>query len=295
MRSITTLASVEGLPFAPVFWLGGGSGAGKTTVARALAGRIDLRVYHVDAHGFDHVRRMAQGPFPRTQVFNAKSLDDRWLREPAVLADEFLAISRERMPLIIEDLHAMGPGPTVVVEGPQLLPALITGLIDRPEAALWLLPTSQFGRQGVAARDEALGSTKEAEAAANRYQRDVLVTQILAEQAAKLGLRRVTVDGGRSVDQTVEWLRQSLLGAPGLLRRAEHGEERAQIRCQENQVMVGQLGAYWRDVGFATMPTPPEGPFSCECMMLGCEIELVLSADEYLLRREAGPFLVHSD
>ena len=42
-----------------VYWLGGGSGAGKSTVARRLAARHGLRLYATDEAMADHGRRMA--------------------------------------------------------------------------------------------------------------------------------------------------------------------------------------------------------------------------------------------
>lgn len=47
-----------------LFWLGGGCGAGKTTVATALARRLDLRLYPVDAYGYEHAARAAIGALP---------------------------------------------------------------------------------------------------------------------------------------------------------------------------------------------------------------------------------------
>lgn len=277
-----------------VFWVGGGSGAGKTTLVRAVAGLLDLRVYHVDAHGHEHVRRAADGPFPRMRAFNAMTYDDRWLRAPEVLAEEFLALSAERMPLVVEDLDALGPGATVLAEGPQLLPDLVAPLLGSPDAALWMLPTERFGRRGVTARAEAMPSTREAEAVENRHRRDVLVTAALRDRADELGLRSVVVDGGRSPSETVDWFVSSLLRVPGGLVRAATGEERALMRRQENQVMATQLALYREDVGVEAMPEPPVGPFSCECSTLGCVGEVSLAVDEYLLRRVAGPVVVHS-
>jgi hypothetical protein len=272
-----------------VFWLGGGSGAGKTTLARAVAGRLDLRVYHVDVYGFDHVARMAEGPFPRTQAFNAMTYDDRWLRAPEVLAEEFLAISAERMALVVEDLAALGAGPTVITEGPQLLPGLVAPLLANPEAAVWLLPTEVFSRRAVAARGEVVPSSREAEARENRHRRDVLVTHALREQSARLGLRSVEVDGRRSVADTADRLAETLLAVPGGLVRAETGEERASMRRRENEVIARQLASYWEDVGVEVMPEAPEGPFGCECRTLGCGRDVSLAVDEYLLRRAEGP------
>ena len=276
-----------------VFWVGGGSGAGKTTLVRAAAGLLDLRVYHVDAYGYEHVRRAAGGSFPRTQAFNAMSYDDRWLRAPEVLAEDFLAVSGERMPLVIDDLGALGPGATVLAEGPQLLPDLVAPLLGGPDAALWLLPTETFSRRAVTARAELVPSTREAAAVENRHRRDVLVTAALRDRADALGLRSVVVDGSRSVGETVDWFVASLLQVPGGLARAETGGQRALMRRHENQVMATQLTLYREDLEVEVMPEPPVGPFSCECSTLGCVGEVSLPVDEYLRRRAAGPVVVH--
>jgi len=39
---------------ANVFWLGGGCGSGKTTIARVLIRRLDLRLYPVDGYTCAH-------------------------------------------------------------------------------------------------------------------------------------------------------------------------------------------------------------------------------------------------
>ncbi|MBI4942048.1 MAG: hypothetical protein HY830_14990 [Actinobacteria bacterium] len=276
-----------------VLWVGGGSGAGKTTLVRAVAGLLDLRIYHLDARSYDHVRRATGGAFPRTQAFNAMTYDHRWLRAPDVLAEEFLAVSAERMALVTEDLDALGPGATVLAEGPQVLPDLVAPLLTSPDAAVWLLPTERFSREAVTARAEVMPSSREAEAVENRHRRDVLVTAALRERADALGLRTVAVDGGRSVSGTVDRFVSSLLRMPGGLVRAATGEERALMRRQENQVMARQLTLYREDLGVGALPDPPPGPFSCECSTLGCAAEAWLPVDEYLRRRAAGPLVVH--
>jgi adenylylsulfate kinase-like enzyme len=47
--------------FKHVYWIGGGSCAGKTTIARRLASQRDLLVYVTDDVMADHARRMSDG------------------------------------------------------------------------------------------------------------------------------------------------------------------------------------------------------------------------------------------
>jgi cytidylate kinase len=49
---------------ANVFWLGGGCGSGKTTIARVLCRRLDLRLYPIDGYTYAHAERSKGGGFP---------------------------------------------------------------------------------------------------------------------------------------------------------------------------------------------------------------------------------------
>jgi hypothetical protein len=53
--------------------------------------------------------------------------------------------------MVLADLRDVGPGPTVVAEGPQLFPDMNRPLMQTPEHRLWL-PTPEFGQLGVAGR-----------------------------------------------------------------------------------------------------------------------------------------------
>ena len=47
---------------AGVFWLGGGPGAGKSTVSLAVTRRLDLRMYAIDGHTYEHMARADARP-----------------------------------------------------------------------------------------------------------------------------------------------------------------------------------------------------------------------------------------
>ena len=71
-----------------VYWIGGGPGAGKSTIARRLAARHPLRVYSTDDAMADHARRCKDCPALRR--FAAMDMDDRWVRRtPRAMLDTF--------------------------------------------------------------------------------------------------------------------------------------------------------------------------------------------------------------
>lgn len=187
-----------------VFWLGGGCGTGRTTVSRAVASRLDLRLNPGDAYTYDHLARGLAAGHPATAT--AASLDQmtRWLRNPDVLAEEFVSTSRERLGLIVEDLVSLGEGPTVVVEGPQLFPSLLAEQGWTPRAGGWLLPTADVGERGVAARHAPAQASDADLASRNRYARDRLLTDLHRSQASATGLTTVEVDVDVPLERVVE-------------------------------------------------------------------------------------------
>jgi hypothetical protein len=268
------------------FWLGGGCGSGKTTAARRAALRLDLRFYPLDGHTYVHVSRAASGGYPETLAVSRQSAADMWAQDAASLAELFAAVSAERLRMACDDLRALGPGPTVVVEGSQLFPSLVAGLMRSRRHGLWLLPTAEFGYRGVVergGRPEAIGQ--------RRLERDVLLTQMHRAQAAELGLPVLDVDGSLSPAQMADLVANRVTSVPGGITQAADDRERQRIRQAENAMHVRQLLGWWADMGPARMPQPPAFPFSCECGQPGCTQLIKLPVTEYERRSAAGPVI----
>ncbi len=95
-----------------VYWIGGGSGAGKSTIARRIAAQHGFRVYSTDE--------------AMLETFH-------WFRG-------------EGFGLIVEDLLRLPTDAGVIAEGFRLLPRLVKPLLAEPAHAVWLLPTPEFRR-----------------------------------------------------------------------------------------------------------------------------------------------------
>ena len=268
-----------------VFWLGGGCGAGKTTVARVLTRRLDLRLYPVDAYTYEHARRAAAGDFPVSAALAAMPAQERWQRPPAELTAAFVAAAAERLALIRADVAALGPGPTIVVEGPQLFPDLIAPVLASAGHGCWLLPAPDFGRRGVVRRG---GSFLTAAELARRHERDVLLTRLNRDQAVRRALSVIEVSDVTPLSRVLESVEAALTDLPGGLVRAA-GAQRQQIRQAENAVVVRQLHAWQADIGPERMPQPPVFAFACECQRPGCEAVVTLPLPRYEERAAGGP------
>jgi hypothetical protein len=182
-----------------VYWIGGGSGAGKSTIARRLAARYGLRVYATDAVMPDHARRSAPGDCPFLDQFAAMDIDQRWVnRSPHTMLETFHWFRGEGFSLIVEDLLRLPPEPGVIAEGFRLLPHLVKPLLATPGHAIWLLPTPGFRRAALGSRGslwQIAGKTSDPQRALrNLLERDQMFTERLNEEASGLALPIIEVD-----------------------------------------------------------------------------------------------------
>ncbi|MCP9485121.1 MAG: hypothetical protein MSC30_04625 [Gaiellaceae bacterium MAG52_C11] len=255
-------------------WIGGGTGAGKSTVTRILAGRLGVRAYHIDSFTWVHAARRT----PAQERFLARSLDERWVdAEPAQMVDWFVEISRERLALVEEDLAKLPAQPPVLVEGPQVLPELLPA----SAAAVFLFSTAEFRRRAIGTRPFTLPVSDPERARENRLARDTLLAERIRAAAALRGDRVIDIEPAGDADAVAEIVAAQIPEHP-LLGEAE----RAAVRRWENDATATQLRLW-----LASGEGPREltsYPFACECGRLGCSdrVELAVEAFTELAARD---------
>jgi hypothetical protein len=191
------------------------SGVGKTTAARAFALEHELWLYSLDARTYEHAAQLPS---------DSLTLDERWVDStPEELADWFEEHARARFALVVADLEAVPKdGAPVLVEGPQLLPDLVSG------TTLFVVARPELQRELVSARGSDLPArTRDPERAwANRLARDEIL-------AARLRARAEVVEVVR-VEETREAVDARFLPAiADWLARADHGDSDARRRYDE--------------------------------------------------------------
>ena len=184
---------------AHVYWIGGGSGAGKSTIARRIADRYGLRLYATDDLMSDHASRSSADDSPLMSEFSAMDMDERWLnRSPEVMLETFHWFRGEGFGLIVDDLLRLPHEPTVIVEGFRLLPHLVKPLLAAPRNAVWLLPTPEFRLAALEQRGSLwtiAGRTSDpAKALHNLLERDRMFTERLYAETRRLDMRIIEVD-----------------------------------------------------------------------------------------------------
>ena len=195
-----------------VYWVGGGSGAGKSTIARRIAGQHGLRVYSTDEVMADHAGRSTPEDAPCLSRFKAMAMDERWVnRSPETMLETFHWFRGEGFGLIVEDLLRLPAGAGVIAEGFRLLPHLVKPLLAEPGHAVWLLPTPDFRRVAFDSRGwEIAGKTSDPELARyNLLERDRMFTDRLFEETRRLALPVIEIDTVMNEDELAEKVTQA--------------------------------------------------------------------------------------
>jgi 2-phosphoglycerate kinase len=188
-----------------VYWLGGTSGAGKSTVARRLAAECELTLYSTDEVMRDHAKRCPPAECPRLHAFLQMSMDERWAnRSPEVMFETFPWFHGEGFHLIVEDLLAMPTDRKILVEGFRLLPRLVKPLLGSSRQAVWLISTPEFRLKAFSERGSLWKipnkTTQPDQALRNHLAREAMFAVHLDREVKAAGVDAIAVDGEQSED-----------------------------------------------------------------------------------------------
>jgi 2-phosphoglycerate kinase len=198
-----------------VYWIGGGSGAGKSTIARRIADEHGLQLYATDDVMPDHSKRSTPDCCPFLHEFMAMDMDERWVnRSPKAMLETFHWFRGEGFSMISEDILRLPKESGVIAEGFRLLPHLVKPLLAVHSHAVWLIPTPEFRRAVIDNRGGPkwgfLGKTSDPERAlGNLLERDAMFTHRLYEEAKRLELNTIEVDPTITVDDLARRVREA--------------------------------------------------------------------------------------
>lgn len=257
-----------------VLWLGGMSGIGKTTAARAIARRHDLWLYSLDSRTYAHAEAMNDPALRMT-------MDELWIdRSPEEMADDFEGEARTRFGLVREDLAAIpDDGAPLLVEGPQLLPELV----QRP--AFFVAAAPELQRELLAGRGSlTYGRTRDpALAFRSRARRDELLIERLRKSAAALGFDVIEIADVAEAEPALESAFRPALRH--WLARADRGDVASRRRAENHQ----RLDQWRRYAAREARAADGTIDLACECSRPGCsEVVPVTLRDAH-----RGPLLAH--
>jgi len=183
-----------------VYWIGGGSGAGKSTITRRIAELCECKIYSTDKAMVDHSSRCIPAECPNLATFSTMSMDERWAdRDPETMLDTFHWFNGEGFNFIIEDLRNGPKDVIVLVEGFRLLPGLVKPYLHAINHGIWLIPSPQFRRSAFEDRgtlwDIPNKTSQPEKALQNLLTRDAMFTNRVRQEAEKNGCPTLIMDG----------------------------------------------------------------------------------------------------
>jgi hypothetical protein len=192
---------------AHVRWIAGGTGAGKSTLTRALAERYDVFVYDGDQAERGYVNRCTPQRQPYLYALLQTPLEHRWTgRTAEEIFQAMPSLHGETFEFVLDDVLALPTDRPVIVDDFRTLPEDIAPLLTWREQAAFLLPTPEFRHHALGARFTDLararanwGNGDHADALAARLARDELWDGEVRRQAFELGLPVLRVDGSRNI------------------------------------------------------------------------------------------------
>jgi hypothetical protein len=230
-----------------MLWVGGGQGAGKTTLAWQLSRANDLPLHSVDLWTYDHQARLPAGG----------SLDEELAGEADSAADAFESVSRLRLGLVLDDILARDLGTVpAIVEGPQLMPAFAARL--PPGWGVWLLPDparTRLVREERLAQEDTLAGHPAVGRTHRVLQRDALLAQRIRASAALSDRPVIEVPPAPNWAALAAGVESALTRALRSAPRLAAGSELSRQRRNENLAAARQGRLWAQDAG----PPVPAG------------------------------------
>lgn len=130
-----------------IYWLGGSTCAGKTTISNILSEKYGFIVYHCDEYLAKHIEKSNAQEHPNLNRVTKMSWNDIL----SMKVDDYLkwtiGLFREEFQMILEDLYKLSESKPILVEGVGLFPELISNVISDTDHAIFLVADEVFYRK----------------------------------------------------------------------------------------------------------------------------------------------------
>ena len=195
--------------FDNVYWIGGGSCSGKSSIADVLGARHGLPVYHADDHWEEHILLAKSHSLPMLEKLGSLLPSQWYACAPNEALGEELDGLREEARLAWADLGRYTVDVPIIAEGVLFLPdSLIQQGIARGRA-IWLIPSGKFQKEIWSQRNEwvdgVLAHYGDPDQAWDAWMnRDAKVAAHIGEDASRLNYSWVIVDGTKTIEQLAD-------------------------------------------------------------------------------------------
>lgn len=191
-----------------IYWLGGSTCAGKTTISNILSEKYGFIVYHCDEYLTKHIEKSNAQEHPNLNRVTKISWNDILSMKVEEYLKWTIGLFNEEFKMILEDLYELPDGNPILVEGVGLFPELIYNEISDISHAIWVVADEVFYKKHQVERKELferIGECSNPEQALENYiNYDLAMGRYIINDAKRLGLSVIEVGNDSDIIRNVE-------------------------------------------------------------------------------------------
>lgn len=191
-----------------VYWLGGSTCAGKTTISKALSESYGFRVYHCDDYIGTHIERSNIQEHPNLNKITKASWNDILSMNVEEYLDWTTGSFCEEFGMILEDLDQLSDDKPILVEGINLLPGLLKEALIDTNQAVWLVADDAFYKKHQMQRKEFFDRIKQCsnqeQALQNYINDDLAFGRYIINDAKKHDLKVIVTADESDLKKNIE-------------------------------------------------------------------------------------------
>lgn len=197
-----------------VYYLGGGTCCGKSTVTELLVKKHSFTLYKLDEYIFHYLERLANDGHEIARKQMNQSMQEMWLSAtPAEMSAEEIQLYSAMLPLAREAIAQLPQQAAILAEGAGFLPGLMHRAGVRPGFYACIVPPPEFRKAQYAKRtwiDQYLDGVSDKDAAfQNWMRRDDIFSKAVLADARRLGYPTYVVDGTANVEETAVFVEKA--------------------------------------------------------------------------------------
>jgi 2-phosphoglycerate kinase len=192
----------------PIYWLGGSTYAGKTTISNIISEKYGFTVYHCDEYLGKHIEKSNVQKYPTLNGVSKICWNDILNMTVEEYLKWAVCMYNEEFEMILDDLYKLSNVEPVIVEGVGLLPDLINNRIYDSNHAIWVVADEVFYKRHQMERKELFERTREClnpeQALQNYISYDLAMGKYITNSAKGHGFNVIEVKNDSNIIKNAE-------------------------------------------------------------------------------------------
>jgi len=194
-----------------VYCIGGSPCSGKSTIAGILSKKHKMQYYCFDDKMWEYIKIGANDGNKWLNYILTTSMDDMWLVNPEEMFHNAIKLCHELLPYVKDSIKGIND---IILEGTAFIPAVIDKYEISKTNYICMVPSKIFQFEGYSKRlwiRDYLKKTSDPEKAyLNWMKRDMLLTEYMLNEATRLGLQTMIMDGTKDINENVDIVEKAI-------------------------------------------------------------------------------------